>query len=261
MSMHAKIGGSHRSIKEIHAKVSGVHRSIKEGYIKEGGTWRQFFTTVGQVFTVTKDDSIILTDNAIATYTAAPVDFSPTISGREAASGFLVTCSGLHNTNSSTNASASADTDIWVEVTTGQATIYCGARGTVTELAAYIDETGTSQGDPGEYPTGTAIFTLNEEPDEIRITKSGDSTSSSSGGSASITKIGSFTDNSFFSPSLNTDYGYGADTTADDTADDASAETGDASVTVTVTFRKSGYTDYSISFSQDASSSANKGIF
>jgi len=195
--------------------------------------------------------------------------FSPDNGGQVAANGDLVSAFKLVG-NPTANTSANAGTRIWVEVTSGEATIYCscdsgGSDGTAG-LEVWNDDTGTGQGDPGTYSSGgTAVFTLGAEPDSIRITKSNETTFNDTGigetSSASVSQIGSFTDNSFFTPSLSTDYGYRADTSASDTNDNSVNVDAGAQVDVTFTFRKTGNTDYSITYTQDADSTAYKGAF
>lgn len=184
--------------------------------------------------------------------------FSPTIDGRIAADGVVVNASSFRTTIAPSNASAAADAYIYVEVVSGNAYVYVLIDG-ISVLGSWFEDDGT--GNTATASTEYTVFTLGAEPDEIKVEVSGESTSSSSGGSASIVDTGSYTDGVFFTPVLTTgNYGARADTAATDTSDDGVSETASASFNVTFTFRKAGYEDYSITFSATASSTASKGL-
>lgn len=60
MTMHVRVGGTHREVTGLHVKVAGVHRPIKEGWVKVAGTWRQFYALVSSVLALTNRSIVAL---------------------------------------------------------------------------------------------------------------------------------------------------------------------------------------------------------
>lgn len=147
-------------------------------------------------------------------------------------------------------------TTIWVDATASDIEIRCQGLANGSDPASsqtWYDETGVDQGDPDTNRTpGTRIFFLGEKTgvtvniytSSVTLTPSGDP-------GASRTKLGTFTDDdktSFFTPVTATEYGYELKCRA--TSGTQSASGGQ---NLQFTFRKAGYTDYTITFQSEGS--------
>lgn len=124
----------------------------------------------------------------------------------------------------------------------------------------WYDTTGTGQGDPGNYSSTYAVaFDLNAIPDTVNIYTSNSTTVL---GTPSFPQIGSWTDDNkstFFNPTQDVKYGrYVSCNAQAGPGFDNDTEQGYS--TLQFTFRKAGYTDYTISFKYEARAYATSEI-
>jgi hypothetical protein len=153
------------------------------------------------------------------------------------------------------NSEGDATTEIWLESTAGDMTIYIAGAGG-GEITADCDWWNTSdvnQGAPDNNRTpGTVVFTLNERADQVKIK----ATRIPSGSGITHTMIGSFTDDSAFNPTDGgSEYGYNLVCFASD------PNPGPSPVNdrheIEFTFIKSGYVDYVIAYAGKCEASAS----
>jgi hypothetical protein len=131
---------------------------------------------------------------------------------------------------------------------------HCDMKVNVAAGDAIINIVGTASGNTSAVAqASTDIFELNDTPDEIRITLDSSTESGvNEDYDGTHTKIGTFTDDAFFSPTASTDYGYDTDSQA--TASDPPSGPSDGrgsgthTLVVTFTFRKTGYADLSVTY-------------
>jgi len=179
-------------------------------------------------------------------------DFAPTLIGRIAANGDVVTSLAADFDFGSSSASCSLDlwilftsTDAFVRVTTD-------ASGSGATDERWFNPAGVSQGTPG---LNENVYQLNERPDSVNIftsvlddSDSGVNRNNKPGGTL-------FTDDNqvtFFNPTNNVVYGYRLNAQANDPG--ASIARGD--ITLALTFRKAGASDLTVSFSGNVDAEA-----
>lgn len=193
--------------------------------------------------------SIIHASSTIANAAQASAGFQPTIFGRITANGYVVEGRDLVFTLGSSGPSASCDVAIWVIQTSTNCYIRVGINDNPNLVNTWYNTSGVSQGDPGDTnTTGATVFELGEQCDTVTI----DHTDTSDNGSPTFTNPpsgGSYTDNSSFSPT--TDVKYGREIQVLDVSS-LGFTPEEGSLTFDVTFSKTGYDDYNITFSAKA---------
>lgn len=141
---------------------------------------------------------------------------------------------------------------VWVVKTATTCQIRLSEYHTDSATPNWYDTTGTPQGDPGNYSGTYAVaFDLNAIPDTINIYTSNSTTLF---GTPSFPAIGSWTDDNkstFFNPTQDVLYGRYVDCNAV-AGPGFDVDTEQGHTTLQFTFRKAGYTDYTISFKVQA---------
>jgi len=121
-----------------------------------------------------------------------------------------------------------------------------------TEVGDYTDN--------GSYNVSpTTIFTLNTQPDQVRITLTQFDTDTGEGsdpGTAVVSKLGSFNNGVFGAPPINFGFGYEIETEALTEIGKGADTWGEGIAIVTFTFRKTGYNDLSVAYRIRADSNA-----
>ncbi len=180
--------------------------------------------------------------------------FDPNILGRIDANGFVVEADGSDEDIDPGSASCDTEAGIWVIQTATEAFVRCGCEVVVANtlsLERWFDTGGTSQGDPGIISSaGATIFELGTTCDSVRINR----TTNSISGTPVFAQIGSYTNNSFFTPTQDVKYGGRVDSLAQQSGFGISNETGET--TLAITFRKTGESDYTVTFRARADSRA-----
>lgn len=184
--------------------------------------------------------------------------FSPIIYGRVHADGYVCLSDWLEFALSPASASATADVGIWLIATADNCYVRCGVQGSGDfGIEQWYNTSGTGQGDPGTIgSTGATVFELGAVPDTVNIYNANDNTIA---GAPSFTNVsGTYTSDdksTFFSPTTSTKYGRRCNTSAFQSGFGTDTETGE--VTIQFTFRKSGETDYTVTFRGRATSEAS----
>lgn len=172
--------------------------------------------------------------------------FSPTLSGRLDANGYVVYANDQDFQLAPTDAFADDRAAIWVIQTATDCFIRVG-RWISGNGDQWYNTGGTGQGDPGTYTgTGTTVFQLNEQCDSVNIYNSLDNSIT---GTPTFTAIGSYTSDdkvTFFAPTQDTKYGRYVWADAEELGIGTDTQIGE--VTLQFTFRKSGYGDYTVTF-------------
>lgn len=175
--------------------------------------------------------------------------FSPVIYGRVHADGYVCLSDWLDFALSPASANATADCGIWLIATADNCYIRVGVDGSGDfGIEQWYNTGGTGQGDPGLISgTGTTVFELGTVPDSVNIYNANDN--SILGAPTFTTVSGSYTSDdksTFFSPTTSTKYGRRCNAVASQSGFGTDDETGE--VTIQFTFRKSGESDYTVTF-------------
>ena len=184
--------------------------------------------------------------------------WNPTIIGRISTNGVVVYSYGNDDSLEPNFAVGEADAGIWLIRTSDNCYIRCGgnAAGGLQNYTRWYNTSGANQGDPGTRSgTGTNIFTLGLAPDSVNIYNVSDSTVT--GTPIYATQGSSYTSDNkstFFEPTIDTKYGRYVDCLASRNTTGVTFEEG--ATTVQFTFRKSGETDYTVTFKARAESRA-----
>ena len=179
-------------------------------------------------------------------------EFAPTILGRIAATGVVSDMTAYDLEIEPSQASADADTGLWVLRTGGDVYIRVGGNASPPDEENWYNEAGVDQGNPGTQTSGgTVIFQLNEDVDSVNIYAAALDTIIFN--SPAFFKIGTYTDDdksTFFLPT--NDVKYGRQCTCESQGSDNNI--GDH--TIQVTFRKTGKDDLTVSFRSRTSAEA-----
>jgi len=180
---------------------------------------------------------------------AQPSSFAPTVGCREAVAGYVVDSTG--DDVDTIGSVAQGRSGIWVFNTGSDIEIRVGATavGNFEADDNWYDELGANQGDPGvDTGVGTTVFNLNDASG-VTVNIYTVSTTVVTG-TPSFSAIGTYTDDdksTFFSPTASTKYGKRVDADALSFGGGANSEHGHFEIQIT--FRKSGYADYTINLS------------
>ena len=187
-------------------------------------------------------------------------DFSPTILGDSLGLDTDWVVEAEADDESFPNASASADTDIWIVAEGGEIYIRvaANANGLQTDTAWY-DPDAVDQGAPdtNRIP-GTDVFSLGEY---TGVTVNIYTVRAPTPDGLTHTKIGTFTDDdklTFFALTDDVDYGWSYDAEANDPPGAGEVDNVIDYAIHQFTFRKAGYNDYTISMSQQVAASATE---
>ena len=239
MTLHVKdTGGIFREITDLQVRdAAGTLREIQEGWVKDAaGAFRQFYARV--------------------------INFSPTISARQAGAGNAVDSFAEDFNFDPGTSTADAQAGLWLYCTASDCFVRCGgdAGGNVIADVSWYNPAGVDQGDPGLHTgVGTTIFQLGVRPDSVNIFTSQQTVDI---GTCSFpTSIGSaWTDDNkstFFNPTNDTKYGKFA--TCGSGVGGGGLDADGGTFELQFTFRKSGYVDYTITFQAQVRSDAESG--
>lgn len=174
------------------------------------------------------------------------VIFQPTRIGRQTGSPLIVASASDYDTAPS---SATADGSIWVETSATQTYIRVdgNASGNVIATVNWFDSGDVDQGAPG---VDEDVFRLNQRADEIRIYTYAFDVADNG---ITLSQIGTFTDNVFFSPTNAVNYGLKMDAVSS-AAPGVDFDNG--TFTIEITLRKSGFTDLIVRYDVQTDSDA-----
>lgn len=178
--------------------------------------------------------------------------WSPNNLGRISTNGDLCYSNHSDDQVAPNDATSTSDAAIWVYRTAGNIYIRCGVSGTGNTLTEekWYDTGGTSQGDPGpETGTGTSVFDIGTDAGvSVNIYNATDTTTT---GTPTFQGIGtSYTSDdktTFFTPAEDTKYGREILTSATETSN-SGIEIEEGNFDIQITFRKTGETDYTITY-------------
>lgn len=174
--------------------------------------------------------------------------FAPTKYGNKAADGDVVYISAS-DFGFDEVVSNRAEAFLWVEMTADNCEIRVAEQHTDSaSVNQWYNTAGVGQGNPGTYPTTSAlIYELGEQPDTINIYTV---STTNTAGVPVFTAIGSYTDDNqvtFFAPTQGTKYGKSVDSESQaGPGFDTDLEQGE--FRMKFTFRKSGYADVEVEF-------------
>lgn len=154
-------------------------------------------------------------------------------------------------------AEAHSEVYIWATATDVEIRITGSAGGSTTEECEWFDENGVSQGTTSPL-SATTIFKYGSRTGVTVNIYTSNSGLPSDG--CSRAKRGTFTDDdktTFFNPTNSTKYGYELDCEARDPPFDPPPQSGGTIMQIQFTFKKSGASDYTITFSVQVAASAN----
>jgi hypothetical protein len=157
----------------------------------------------------------------------------PTRIGREIGSPLIVASASDFETSPS---SATADASVWVETSATQTYIRVdgNASGNVIAVVNWFDTANVDQGAPG---VDEDVFLLNQRADSIRIYSYAFDVADDG---ITLSQVGTFTDNVFFSPTNAVNYGLKMDAVSS-AAPGTDFDNG--SFTIEITLRKAGFAD------------------
>jgi hypothetical protein len=177
--------------------------------------------------------------------------WTPTILGRIAADGSVVYSNAIDTELVPTSASSTATTAVWLIKTSSGCYIRTGGYavgGSGGTNTRWFNGAGDSQGDPGVHTsTGTDIFILGTIPDTVNIYNKVDTDVNPTTDFSNVSGVYTSNDKStFFNPSQDVKYGRQAYCAASQTIFGSDTEEG--TFEIQFTFRKSGETDYTVTF-------------
>lgn len=187
----------------------------------------------------------------------ASSNFSPTIYGRIYANGIVAYALDIDFQFDPGPASAANHSAVWVIQTATSCFIRVG-RWVNSAGTTWYNTTGASQGDPGAYTgVGTTVFDLGEQCDSVNIYNSGDTQTlgTSTFSNPFGTSYTSDDKTTFFAPTQDSKYGRRVASSAFQSGFGSDIE--DGKTRLQVTFRKSGYPDYTIEFEVRARAQAD----
>ena len=168
-------------------------------------------------------------------------EFAPSYLGQVAGDGDVIIAEAEDSQLGA--ASASADSQIWVETDASQTYVRVDGQASPETTLEWYDDNGSSQGDPG---TDRNVLTLGQRVDSVNIFTKNNTTIS---GSPNLAAIGTYTNDdksTFFNPTNGVNYGLDMQTSA--SAGGPGSESEEGSFIIQITFRKAGFSDLTVEF-------------
>lgn len=240
---YVKTGSSWQLVDTPYVKVGGSWQPCTNVYVKTGGSWQEVWAATG-----------------------GGSSFSPTILGKTFTTTPDYVTQSIQEDEDPVSSQCYSRAQIWV-IDTGsdiEIRVASAGNGNQTDDDLWYNTSDVSQGAPDtDRVPGTKVFGLGERTGvTVNIyTVSADGVIPTLQDGWTRTKLGTFTDDNkstFTTLSTSTDYGYLYRIDADDPAGTGEVSGDFGEHVVQFTFRKTGYTDYTVTFEQYVDATASQ---